>query len=179
MDKRLFKLLAFSLVFIFSSCGSDDDKKVAEYFTGDCKQVVSLEWKQANSTITTAPDTMLLEDMLRNQPGFGSPIASGELLVAGSNTSARVTGLPADASLKDFKVNINGIEENFGEISRKNANLNLYTDKHIDFFRNAFNRMVSDKQLITKVTFTSDIAGIDDVKLEIVFSGRFAYWVRH
>lgn len=177
MTKKILALFTLS-VFFLSSCGSDDERE-ARFFTGDCKQSISLEWKQANSTVTTAPDTIYLDDMLKNYPGFGTPIFDGELLLGDSNTSARIIGLPIEASLKDFRISINGKEMRFGEISHKNANLNLYTsDNNKNFFEPAFRRMIADKRLITKTTFTPTVDGVEDVKLEIVFSGKFSYWVK-
>lgn len=178
MKKLFFSLFVLSILFAFTACGSDDDDQEQKFFTGDCKQTVLLEWSQANSTTTTATVKSTLDDMLKNSPGYGSPVSSGELLIAGSNTDVKIAGLPEGTALKDFKININGIEQNFGEISNEKSNLNLWTDKNADFFKRAFNKMVSEKKLETKVTFTATTVGVEGVRLEIVFNGRFSYWVK-
>jgi len=175
MKKLLFALLTISL-FAFTACGSDDEKE-EKFFTGDCAQTVTLESGPANSPITNS-STSTLEDMLKNTSGYGSPISSGELLVTGSNTAVKVTGLPEGVALKDFKLSINGLEQSFGEISNEKSNLNLYTTTYSDYFKRAFNQMVSNKKLETKITFTPSVKTTDEVKLEIVFSGRFSYWVK-
>ncbi|MFV0539304.1 MAG: hypothetical protein ACK5M3_18335 [Dysgonomonas sp.] len=177
MKKLLFNLLAISMLFAFSACGSDDEKE-QKFFTGDCKQTVLLKSGAAGTTVTI-PATSTLEDMLKNVSGYGSPISSGELLLgSGSNTTIDIVGLPVGTALKDFKLNINGIEQNFGEISNEKANLNLYTTTYADYFKRVFNQMVANKKLDIKVTFAPTVETDNDVKLEIVFSGRFSYWVK-
>lgn len=176
MKKLIFNLLTISLLFAFSACGSDDEKE-EKFFTGDCKQTVLLKSGAAGATITI-PASSTLEDMLKNSSGYGSPISSGELQISGSNTSINITGLPTGTALKDFKLNINGIEQSFGEISNEKANLNLYTTTYSEFFKKAFNQMVSNKKLDVKVTFAPTVETGNEVKLEIVFSGRFSYWVK-
>lgn len=176
MKKLIFSLFTISLLFAFSACGSDDEKE-QKFFTGDCKQTVLLKSGAAGATITI-PATSTLEDMLKNSSGYGSPISSGELVIAGSNTSVNITGLPEGVALKEFKLNINGIEQNFGEISNEKANLNLYTTAYSDYFKRTFNQMVANKKLDIKVTFAPTVETDNSVKLEIVFSGRFSYWVK-
>ncbi|GHV38463.1 hypothetical protein FACS1894179_01890 [Bacteroidia bacterium] len=176
MKKLIFNLFAISLLFAFSACGSDDEKE-EKFFTGDCKQTILLKSGAAGATITI-PATSTLDDMLKNSSGYGSPVSSGELIIAGSNTSINVTGLPTGVALKDFKLNINGIEQSFGEISNEKANLNLYTSAYSDYFNRTFNQMVANKKLDVKVTFVPTVETDNNVKLEIVFSGRFSYWVK-
>ncbi len=176
MKKLIFSLFTISLLFVFPACGSDDEKE-EKFFTGDCKQTILLKSGAAGATITI-PATSTLDDMLKNSSGYGSPISSGELLIAGSNTSVTITGLPEGTALKDFKLNINGIEQNFGEVSNEKANLNLYTTAYSDYFKRAFNQMVANKKLDVKVTFAPTVETDNSVKLEIVFSGRFSYWVK-
>lgn len=176
MKKLIFSLFTISILFAFSACGSDDEKE-QKFFTGDCKQTVLLKSGAAGATITI-PATSTLEDMLKNSSGYGSPISSGELVIAGSNTSVNISGLPEGVALKDFKLNINGIEQNFGEISNEKANLNLYTTAYSDYFKRTFNQMVANKKLDIKVTFAPTVETDNSVKLEIVFSGRFSYWVK-
>lgn len=177
MKNFFLSLLVISVFSVLPSCGNDDEKEL-KFFTGDCRQLVSLESGPANSPITTAAVISTLDGMLTDSPGYGSPVSSGELQVTGSNTVVKVTGLPPGTALKDFKVNINGIEQEFGEISNERANLNLYTDTYLDFFKQAFGKMVSDRRLETRVSFTPTVKATDSVKLEIVFSGRFSYWAK-
>jgi hypothetical protein len=176
MKKLIFNLFAISLLFTFSACGSDDEKE-EKFFTGDCKQTILLKSGAAGATITI-PATSTLDDMLKNSTGYGSPISSGELVLAGSNTSVNVNGLPTGVALKDLKLNINGIEQSFGEISNEKANFNLYTSAYSDYFNKAFNQMVANKKLDVKVTFAPTVETSNDVKLEIVFSGKFSYWAK-
>lgn len=178
MKKLFFALFAIGAILAFSACSSDDDEKEQKFFTGDCKQSISLESGPANAPITSVLVSSSLADMLKDSPNFGSPIATGEFLVAGSNTQIKVTGLPEGVALKDFKININGIEQGFGEVSNEKANLNLYTSAYEDFFKRAFNQMVKNGKLETKASFTPTEKTTDDVKLEITFSGRFSYWVK-
>lgn len=179
MKKLFFALFAVGAILAFSACGSDDEKE-QKFFTGDCKQTVSLKAGPANASITLGAVESTLENMLKDSPGYGSPISTGELEVTGSNTSVRVVGLPDDVTLKNFtiKVNDSNIEQNFGEISAENANLNLYTNAYTSFFSNVFNKMVSDKKLKTVVSFVPSRDITEDVTLEIIFSGRFSYWVK-
>lgn len=178
MRKLLFTLFATSLLFAFSAC-SDDDNKEQFFFNGDCKQTISLESGPAGSVITTTPLSTTLDDMLKDSEGFGAPVSTGEMLVAGSNTSVLIKNLPAGVVLKDLKININGIERSFGDISNEKANLNLYMGaESAAFFSKAFDKVVSNKAMTTKVTFTPSEKTAGDVTLEIVFSGRFSYWAK-
>lgn len=176
MKKLIFSLFTISLLFTFAACGSDDEKE-EKFFTGDCEQTILLKSGAAGSTIIISA-TSTLDDMLEDSSGYGTPISSGELLIAGSNTSVTITGLPEGTVLKNFKLNINGIEQSFGEISVAKANLNLYTSTYFDYFQKAFNQMVADKKLDVEVTFAPTVETDNSVKLEIVFSGRFSYWVK-
>lgn len=180
MKKLFFALFAIGAILAFSACSSDDDEKEQKFFTGDCKQTISLKAGPANASITLGAVESTLENMLKDSQGYGSPISTGELEVTGSNTSVRVVGLPEGVSLKDFKIKINdsNIEQNFGEISIEKANLNLYTSAYTNFFSSVFNKMVSDKKLKTVVSFVPSHDITEDVKLEITFSGRFSYWVK-
>mgnify|MGYP001249934366 CR=1 FL=1 len=177
MKKLLFSLFSLSILFVVSACSSDDDPKVQKFFNGDCKQVVSLESGPAGSPITNKKESNL-DDMLSDINGYGWPIVSGELIVAGSNTSAKVVGLPEGVVLKNVIININGIKHEFGDISNENANLNLYTDANDKFFKDAFATLVPKKKMVTEVTFTPSERIREDVSLEIIFSGKYSYWVK-
>lgn len=178
MKKLLFTLFATSLLFAFTGCGSDDDKE-QKFFKGDCKQTISLKSGSEGSQITTKPTYATLDDMLKGATGFGSPISTGELLITGENTAAMVKGLPEGVTLKGFKVDINGLVYEFGDISNEAQNLNLYKGtKNAEFFSKAFDKIVSAKSMTTKVTFTPTQEISEDVTLEIVFTGTFSYWAK-
>jgi hypothetical protein len=180
MKKLTFKLFAISLLFAFSACGSSDDEKEEKVFLGDCKQTVEVKGFKGQLSSTDPAITATLDDMLKNTSGYGSPVTAGEFLL--TTTSIKITGLKEGVTLNGFKISINGIEESFGNISpvQGTTGFDLYSGSHLDYFKNAFNRMVSSRKLETKITFTPsvDILSEDNVKLEIVFSGRFSYWVK-
>lgn len=177
MKKLIFSLFTISLLFAFSACGSDDEKE-KKSFLGDCKQTILLKSGAAGATITI-PATSTLDDMLKNSSGYGSPVSEGELLLGSDGqTSINIVGLPEGTALKDFKLNINGIEQNFGELSNEKANLNLFTTAYADYFKRTFNQMVANRKLDVKVTFAPTVETDNNVKLEIVFSGKFSYWVK-
>jgi len=178
MKKTLSVVFILSALFAFTGCGSDDPEKVEKFFNGICKQTINIQ-AYANQSTTIEPVTSTLESMLEDSPGYGSPISTGNFVVTG-NTTITIEGLDDmadDPVLKGFKLNINGLERSFGDITKKNAT--LYTDDHLEYFKNVFNKMVKDKKLITKVTFTPsvNIDPADKVKLVISFDGKFSYWV--
>lgn len=179
MKKAFISVLFLGLLFSFVSCGSDDPEKVEKSFNGVCKQTVDIK-AYANASTTIPTITSTLDDMLKNSAGYGSPIASGSLVVAGSETSVKIDGLENMADgviLKDFKLTINGLERNFGNVTKDNVR--LYTDQHLDYFKNVFNKMVSEGKLVTKISFTPsvDIDAADKVKLQIAFDGKFSYFI--
>lgn len=176
MKKLLFTLFSISILFAFSACGSDDEKE-EKFFTGDCNLTTALVSGAPESTVTI-PNQSTLDNLLKDSPGYGSPVSSGELLVNGKNTSVKITGLPVGTALKDFTIDVNGLTKNFGELSNEKVNLDLYTSANSKFFQDAFDRMVSNKNLDMKVTFTPTVQTTSEVKLEIIFSGRFSYWVK-
>lgn len=178
--KKIFLTIVFlSALFSFTGCGSDDPEKIEKFFNGVCKQTVAIQ-AYANSTTSTEEKVSTLEEMLKDTPGYGSPIASGSFVVTGENTTIKVEGLEdmaEDVTLKGFTLNINGLERNFGDITKSNAK--LYTDIHLEYFKNVFNKMIRDGKLATKITFTptKNIDPADKVKLQISFDGKFSYWV--
>lgn len=179
MKKVFLTLIFLSTFFSFTGCGSDDPEKVEKFFNGICKQAVAIQ-AYANSTTTTEEKTSTLEEMLKDTPGYSSPISSGTFVVTGENTTIKVEGLDSmaeEVTLKGFILNINGLERNFGDITKSNAK--LYTDQHLEYFKSVFNKMIRDGKLVTKITFTptKDIDPADKVKLQISFDGKFSYWV--
>lgn len=172
MRKLFFVVLTITTMFTFSACGSDDEKEQV-FFNGDCKQTISLESGVGGNTVITSPVKSELDDMLKNSSGFGSPVATGEFHVNGSNTMVKITGLPNGVILKNFSLNINGLKHDFGD--RPVDNTNLYTG-NADYFQKVFDQMIKNKYLETIVTFTPTEKVSANVKLEMVFSGRFSYW---
>jgi len=174
MKKLFFVLFTITAMFAFTACGSDDEKE-AVTFTSDCKQTVEL--KGFKDQVVTIPEVSAsLEDLLKvSATGYdGTRISTGELNLG--KVTASVTGLRNGVVLKDFKVKINGVEQSFGDITV--ADIDLYTNKHIDFFKNSFTRMVNQHALKINVTFTpsEDIPASDNLKLELNFNGKYTYW---
>lgn len=179
MRKVFLTTFILSILLSFTGCGSDDPEKVEKSFNGICKQAVAIQ-AYANSTTTTEEKVSTLEEMLKDTPGYGSPIASGSFIVAGGVTYIQIEGLDdmaEDVTLKGFTLSINGMERNFGDITKNNAK--LFTDNNLEYFRNVFNKMIRDGKLVTKITFTptGNIDPADKVKLQISFDGKFSYWV--
>lgn len=174
MKKLLFTLFATSLLFTFSACGDDDDQYEDRAFVGDCSQVISLESGPAGNTNITEQKISKLEDMLKNSTGFGSPIKNTAEIYS-KDSFVKITGLPAGTTLKEFKLTINGIEQAFGDISTEKSNLELYTNTHDEYFKKAFNKMVTDGALKVQVSFSPTVKTTTDVKLEVSFRGRFIY----
>lgn len=174
MRKLAFILFTITTVFALTSCGSDD-KKEQVFFNGDCKQSVVLESGPANSSITTNEVSATLDDMLKGATGYGSPVSTGEFHVNGANTVVKITGLPDNTVLKNFSLEINGLKNDFGDIPVTHTN--LYTGNST-YFQKVFDKMIKDKKLSTKATFTPTEKTSSDVKLEIVLSGRFSYWAK-
>jgi len=178
MKKLLFILFTISTVLAFTACGSDDNTvKIDKYFNGECKLNAAIVGP-AGSTITTAETTATLEDMLKNSTDFGTPITAGSLNLT-EKTSIKVTGLKKGVTLKDFKLIINGGEKSFGDISNEALNTNLYNDASLNFFKDAFSRMVSEGSLKVKTSFTpsASIETADKVQVEILFYGKFTYTI--
>lgn len=178
MKKTSLSIAILSALLVFTGCGSDDPEKVEKFFNGICKQTIAIQ-AYANQNTTIEPKVSTLEQMLEDTPGYGSPISSGSFVVTG-NTTIEIEGLDdlaEEVTLKDFKLEINGLEKKFGDITKKNAR--LYTDQHLDYFKNVFNKMIQEKKLSTKVSFspTANINPTDNIKLQISFDGKFSYWV--
>ncbi|MFV0419266.1 MAG: hypothetical protein ACK5KT_11120 [Dysgonomonas sp.] len=179
MKKVFLTTFILSILLSFTGCGSDDPEKVEKYFNGVCKQTIAIQ-AYANQNTTIAPITSTLEDMLKDTPGYTAPISGGSFVVTGENTTIKIEGLDnmaEDVTLKGFILNINGMERNFGDITKTNAK--LYTDEHLEYFRNVFNKMIRDGKLTTKITFTptGNVDPADKIKLQISFDGKFSYWV--
>lgn len=159
---------------MFTSCGSDDEYQELTV-NGVCKQNVSLEGKK-DQTVTEPKVEANLEEMLKAATsGYdGTRIASGSLNITGS-TYVKITGLKDGVTLKNLKIKLNGQEKNFGDITSQKAN--LYTDEHLEFFKAAFNRMVSQHSWVIEVTHSpsEDITAEDNVKIEFSFDGSFKY----
>lgn len=178
--KKVFHILfVLVVVFTFSSCGSDDEKELIS-FEGDCKQIVEIKGYAGQSIQTDPPVISKLSDMLSGSPNYGPSISTGEFYPVG--TSVKITGLKEGTTLSGFVLTINGVSQSFGDVKllEGSTEYTLYSNKYLDFFRNGFNKMVSKKQLETSLKFTpsEDIAATDNVKLEIVYRGKFSYWVK-
>lgn len=180
MKKLLFTLFSISILFAFSACGGDDDDKVEKFFNGDIRQTITLKSAEAGSIVTTKPVSTKLEDLLKGSTGYDgiTSISTGKFVIAGSNTSVNIVGLPEGTALQGFVLDINGEKLEFGEISNEKKNLNLFKDNYLDSFKKAFNKVISSKKMETKVTFTPTVETTADVKIEIVFSGEFSYWAK-
>lgn len=179
MRKVFLTTFILSILLSFTGCGSDDPEKVEKTFNGICKQTVAIQ-AYANQNTTIEQKVSTLEEMLKDTPGYGTPISGGNFVVTGENTTIKIEGLDdmaEDIILKGFILNINGLERNFGDITKRNAK--LYTDQHLEYFRNVFNKMIRDGKLTTKITFTptSNVDPADKVKLQISFDGKFSYWI--
>lgn len=159
---------------LLSSCGSSDDNKTQYFFNGECKQKIELEGAK-DATITTAETSDSLDDMLKDSKGYGGPVTSG-VLNPTETTSVKVLGLKEGVVLNNFFLIINGQERFFGNITTDNSN--LYTMESLTYFNQAFNKMVSDRVLRTKVVFSPSerIQESDNIRVEIVFNGKFSYW---
>lgn len=160
---------------LFSSCGgSDGDSQTQYFFNGECKQKIVLEGAK-DATITTAETSDSLDDMLKDSKGYGAPVTGG-VLNPTETTSVKVLGLKEGVILKNFFLIINGQERYFNNITAENSN--LYTMESLSYFNQAFNKMVSDRQLRTKVVFSPSerIQESDNVRVEIIFNGKFSYW---
>ncbi|WP_165020736.1 hypothetical protein [Dysgonomonas sp. ZJ279] len=149
--------------------------KETHHFTGSCEQKLSLIGFQG-STVEITEVANSLDDMLRGNINYGTPIAGG-VLNFGEPTSIKITGLKAGVVLKNFSLTINGVEHTFGDITTQTVN--LYNSGTIDYFTRAFNAMVAsnDKTMRSKAKFTPshDLSRADDVNVEIVFNGTFFY----
>lgn len=179
MKRVTLTTLILCALFSFTGCGSDDPEKVEKFFNGICKQTIALQ-AYANSTTSTDAKVSTLDEMLKDTPGYGSPISSGNFVMTSQNTVIKIEGLEEmaeDVILKNFTLDINGQKRDFGDISKNNAK--LYTDQHLEYFKNIFNLMVRDGKLTSKVTFTptKNIDPADKVKLLISFDGKFSYWI--
>lgn len=176
MKKLFFILFTITAMFAFTACGSDDEKEEMSFNTV-CKQ--SVQFKGIKNQSTTSEEiSAALEDLLKaSATGYdGTRISSGTLNITG-NTSAAITGLKEGIVLNNLKVKINGVEKSFGNISVASNNLNLYNDQNIDFFKDAFTRMIKNHNLTVQVTFTpsEDILASDNVKLNIDFYYKISF----
>lgn len=163
--------LMLTIAVAFSSCGDDD--KTEKTFDGVCKHSLLLEGSK-DYILTTPESTAELNTML-SEYTFVAPITSGVLNLT-EVTSVKITGLKNGVTLKDFSLTINDSKKDFGDIVADNAV--LYNSSTVDYFKDTFNKMVSQKKIRVKATFTPSekIEATDNVKVEIVFNGRFTYW---
>lgn len=179
--KHLFLILFIvsSFLVALTSCGSDDGPepvKEPQHFTGTCEQTLSLIGFQ-NATVQIPEVATVLDDMLRGNINYGTPIAGGVLNFA-PLTSVIITGLKPGVVLKDFSLTINGIQHSFDDITTDRVI--LYNSGTIDYFTQAFNAMVAskDKTMRSKAEFTPsrDLLRSDDVNVQIIFNGTFFYF---
>lgn len=179
MRKLAFILFTITTVFALTSCGSDDEKEQI-FFEGECKQTVEIKGYSGQVAETNPAVTSTLSDMLKDNPNYGSPISTGEFYP--DRTSIKIVGLKEGVTLAGFTLTINGKSQVFGDIKLPNGSTEyiLYTGSYTDFFKNGFNMMVNKKQLETVVKFTPsvDVTAADNVKLEIVYRGKFSYWAK-
>lgn len=161
-----------TLAVAFSSC-SKDDNKTEKTFDGVCKHSLLLEGPK-DATLTTPESVAELNTMLSDYT-FVAPITSG-ILNLSEVTSVKITGLKNGVTLKNFSLIINDSKKDFGDIVTDKAV--LYNSNTVDYFKDAFSKMVAQKKLRVKATFTpsESIVAADNVKVEIVFNGRFTYW---
>ncbi|MDR0825619.1 MAG: hypothetical protein LBN74_11030 [Prevotella sp.] len=173
MKKLFFTLLTITTIFAFTACGSDDKEQF--FFDGNCKQTISLESGPAGGPYTTPTTKASLNDLLKNATNYGSPISTGVLNITGGSTAVKVTGLTDGVTLANFTLKINGLENNFGDVTSVKSNLYAGTVNG-QYFQKVFDKMVKTGTLETAVSFTPNVKISDDVKLEIVFDGTFSYW---
>ncbi len=165
--------LMLTIAVAFSSCSSDD-KKTEATFDGVCKHSLVFGNIDKDNITTTPESTSDLNTMLSDYT-FVSPITSGVLNLT-EVTSVKITGLKNGVTLKNFSLYINDSKKDFGDIIPEKAT--LYNSSTIDYFKDTFNRMVAQKKIRVKASFTpsEDIKSTDNIKVEIVFNGRFTYW---
>lgn len=179
MRKLVFILFVITTAFALTSCGSDEEKEQI-FFEGDCKQTVEIKGFSGQVSKTNPAIISTLSDMLKDNPNYGSPISTGEFYPNG--TSVKIVGLKQGVTLAGFVLNINGKSQNFGDIKLPNGatEYDLYTGAYMDFFKSTFNLMMNKKQLETVVEFTPsvDVTAAENVKLEIVYRGKFSYWTK-
>lgn len=181
MKKLLFTLFSLGILLAFSACSSDDDNKEQKFLTeAKVQQSISLV-AEADHTVTTPLRSNTLNELLKGTEATDGSVYDGLAAITKGDfqvglTTVKVVGIPAGITLKDLKININGKEHSFGDITNNNAD--LYINKNVDFFSKAFNRIMSSKKMETKVTFTPSETTTEDVKLEIIFVGSFSYWVK-
>lgn len=164
--------LILTLAVAFSSCGDDD--KTEKSFDGICKHNLVFGNIDKDNTTTTPESTSDLNTMLSDYT-FIAPITSGVLNLS-EVTSVKITGLKNGVTLKNFSLTINDSKKDFGDIDTDKTM--LYNSSTVDYFKDTFNKMVAQKKIRVKATFTpsENIVATDNVKVEIVFNGRFTYW---
>jgi hypothetical protein len=170
------KILAilFSAILIFSACSSDNkDNRSEHFFNGICKLDIPL--KGFANQLTTTQETSVPLDTLLKDNDYIPPVTNGVMFLT-NTTAIEITGLKEGIILKNFILNINDLEYKFGDIT--SSNTVLYTDQTMSYFKNVFDRMIAQNKLRASASFTPSqkIDETSDVKLKIVFGGKFSYW---
>ncbi|WP_101688456.1 hypothetical protein [Dysgonomonas massiliensis] len=181
MKKLLFSLFTLSILFVVSACSSDDDPKVEKLLSdAPVEQIIDLVGNK-DYTVETPLKSATLNELLKGAKAIDGSIYDGLATISKgdiqlSKTTLKIVGLPTTTTLKNFKININGLEHSFGDITAGNADLNI--GKNTDFLNKAFERVMSSKKMESKVTFSPSETTTEDVKLEIILVGQFSYWVK-
>ncbi|PXV60927.1 hypothetical protein CLV62_12814 [Dysgonomonas alginatilytica] len=169
--------LMLTIAVAFSSCGGDDDNGdgKSEYTLKDaiCKYSHDLGIASAGAQTITLQTTTNLDDMLKGYD-YVAPITGGTMNLT-KVTSIEIVGLKEGVVLQKFSLTINGVTKEFGDITT--AKIELYNDVNLEYFKNVFNTMVSQKKLIVSATFTpsSKITDADALKVNFAFNGNFTY----
>lgn len=166
--------LMLTIVVAFSSCSSDDDNRTEHTLKNAiCKHTHDLGIANAGAQITTPETTARLDDMLKDYD-YVAPIIGGVMNLT-KETSIEIVGLKEGITLQQFTLTINGITKNFGNLTKDDTE--LYNDLNLEYFRNVFNRMVSQNKLIVQASYTpsSKISEEDALKINFVFKGNFIY----
>lgn len=169
-QKNIFLALFSVIIVFFSSCSSDDDK-VTKEFSATCKHDVAI-LGFANQITTTDPSIRSLDDMLQNYD-YNPPVVNGSMKVTSS--SFKILGLKDGVVLKNFTLKINDYQKNFGDISSTKSD--LYIDDNLDYFKEAFKRMVSQGRLKVEMTFSPSekLDEESNVRLSLSFDGVYYY----
>ena len=176
MKKLNYKfILFFSLIALFASCGSSSSDNKSDYnFTGTCKSTIPLNGFAGQETKTSNAVSSSSLDKMLSDYDYSPPITKGVFLT--NTTSVEINGLKEGVVLQNFSLNMNGLEHNFGNITYNDTI--LCTNQTMNYFKNVFDKMMQQQNLITYATFTPNIT-IDEksgVKLNIALGGAFTYW---
>lgn len=157
----------------FSSCGSDDDKTEYVLSNALCKHTHALSIADAEAQVTTSPTNVSLDDMLKAYD-YVSPITGGVMSLT-DGTTIKITGLKEGVVLQGFTLTINDSQKTFGDITSDKAE--LYNDTNLQYFKDVFNKMVSQRKLTVKASYKPNVKITDEdaLKIEIVFKGNFTY----